>query len=221
MEHWRFFVAILLLFILLRPVHEYFTENDMNIYDKRINISENKIDALNNVYDATRLLDISKNIMDLSSNITYLTELQIATQIATINTKIEKLGTVQTDASPAIDSNNAITLPRISSNNYVAYTFNLPVGTWLVTAHIVYISNQINSPTTVDPTIGVAFNPLPNTNSIPNINGITFPRTIGRWSRFSLSSTIKVTNTSTQQNISIYDGSGKVQVTVISTLIGI
>ena len=35
MEHWRFFVAILLLFILLRPVHEYFTE-EQSIYGRAI-----------------------------------------------------------------------------------------------------------------------------------------------------------------------------------------
>ena len=229
MEHWRFFVAILLLLILLRPVHEYFTENDANIFGQRISTSEYRIDAINNVYDATRLLDISKNITDLSSNLTYLTELQIATKIALINTNLAKLGTVQTNATPKADSTvvseqpNIITLPRSAANNYVAYSFTLPVGIWFVTANIVYVSTNRDSPITTDPYISVAINPLPNTTptSVPSTNSITFPRTPGgRYSRFNVSATIVVTNATTTQNVSIYDGNGKVQVTVISTQIG-
>jgi hypothetical protein len=204
----------------MRPVHEYFTENDMNIYDQRINVSENKIAALNNVYDSTSLLDISKNIIDLSSNLTYLTNLQIATKLNEINTKIDQLGTVQTTSTITLTANtNSKQIP-------VSYKFTLPVGTWLVIAHIVYISNQGNtSPTITDSQIGVAINPKPydnitGYNSIRDFQHVEFPRTGGRYTRFSVSATIKVTNPSTEQNVSIYDGDGTVKVTVISTLIG-
>ena len=219
MEHWRFFVAILLLFILLLPIHEYFTENDANIFNQRISGLEDRTDSLNNVYDSNKLLDISKNITDVSLNITYLNNLQIETKLSDINTKINKLGTVMTFASPDLTTTTVLTLPRTASNNYVAYTFTLPVGKWLVTANIVYAPTQLSSITTVDTAIGVAINP--SSPAIPDFNSISFPRTKDRYSRFSVSATITVTNATTPQNISIYEGAGKVKVTVICTQIGI
>jgi len=222
MEHWRFFVAILILLLLLRPVHEYFTENDVNILERRIDGVESRTVALNNMYDSDKILDISNTIVGFDTTLKTLTDIKIEQKIAELHTKLNLLGTVQTDSSPSFQSTNPppISLPLTSSTNYVAFTFTLPVGTWLVTANIVYIPTQISSLTTVDPAIGVAINPLPNTNSIPDINSIEFPRTVGRYSRFSVSTTIKVTNASTNQTVSIYGGNGKVQVTMKSTRIG-
>jgi hypothetical protein len=69
MEHWRFFIAILILLLLMRPVHEYFTEDDAMQFGKDITNSENKIDSLNRVYYSSRLPDITTNLTSLSSKI--------------------------------------------------------------------------------------------------------------------------------------------------------
>ena len=218
MEHWRFFVAILLLLLLLRPIHEYFTEEDANRFGQRITGSENKIGDIKSVYESSRLSDISKNIIDLSSNLTPLTSLKIATKLAEIYMKLAKLGTVQTNTS-------TILAPTRSKQAPASYTFTLDVGTWLVTAYIVYISTDKDSPISVDSQIGVAINPLPydnitGYNSIQSFNHIEFPRTMGVDSRFSVSAVVKVSNPNTNQTISVFDGNGRVNLTVISRLIG-
>jgi hypothetical protein len=218
MEHWRFFVAILLLLLLMRPIHEYFSEDDAKRFGKNISESENRIDLLNRVHYSSKLSDISKNIIDLSSNLTILTRLQIATKIAELNTKLEKLGTVQTNTA-------TILAPSRLKNAPASYTFNLPVGTWLVTAHIVYISAEKDSPSTNDPQIGVAINPKPydnvsGYNSIRVFDHVEFPRTVGKDTRFSVSAIVKVSEPTTNQTISVYDGNGEVKLNVISTLIG-
>ena len=218
MEHWRFFIAILLLLILMRPVHEFFTENDANILDRRIDGVESTLDDLINMYDSDKILDISNAIIGFDTQLAQLTNIQIETKLAELNAKLALLGTVQTNTTTLNPNTNSTHMP-------VSYTFKLPVGTWRVTANIVYISADFYSSTAFDAQIGVAINPRPYNNvsgydSIQGFDHIEFPRTVGKYSRFSVSATIKVTDATTNQTLSIYDGNGTAYITIISTKIG-
>jgi len=63
MEHWRFFVAILILLILMRPVHEYFTEGDANRMDAEIASLKSQVSSLNSIFQPGLLLDISNALL--------------------------------------------------------------------------------------------------------------------------------------------------------------
>ena len=218
MEHWHFFIAILILLLLLRPVHEFFTEDDANVLDRRIGRVEPKTAILKSIYESNKILDISNAIIGFDTRIKKITDIKIRTKLADLNTKLALLGTVQTNTTTLNPNTNSTRMP-------VSYTFKLPVGTWRVTANIVYISADFYSSTAFDAQIGVAINPRPYNNvsgydSIQGFDHIEFPRTVGKYSRFSVSATIKVTDATTNQTLSIYDGNGIAYITIISTRIG-
>ena len=218
MEHWQFFVAILILLFLLQPAQEYFTENDANTIGQRISEMEIKNASLNNVYDTNKLLDISSSLINLRSRITPLNSLQIAQSIATLQYKLSLLQQVRTNTT-------TLYAPTRSKEAPVSYTFYLPVGTWLVTADVVYIPADKYIGQNIDSQIGVAINPKPydnvsGYNSIRDFNHIEFPRTVGINSCFSVSATIQVSDANTIQTISVYDGNGIVKLNVISRQIG-
>jgi len=164
------------------------------------------------------MLDISNAIIGFDASFEKITDIKILTKISEVNAKLALLGTVQTNTTTLNPNTNSKTTP-------VSYTFKLRVGTWLVTAYVVYISSDSYNSTAFDAQIGVAINPRPYNNvsgyeSIQNFDHIEFPRTVGRYSCFTLSATIKVTDETTNQTLSIYDGNGTANITIVSTQIG-
>jgi hypothetical protein len=193
MEHWRFFVAILILLLLMRPVHEYFTEDDANKLDQRMDGVEAKTDSLNNVYDSTKILDISRNLIDISLNISYLTNLQIATKLAALEAKLGDLGRT------IIIEQKKVYITTEDGASYAE--FLLDKGTWIVNANITYVRTDLSGPpgnrrvlATISKVKGgsnyAGFSELPGGNGFNGYAQMEIPQNAGRYNRFIISGII-------------------------------
>ena len=199
MEHWRFYVAILLLLILLRPIHEYFTEDDANRMNAKISSLESQVNSLNSIYKPTLLLDISDTLID-------------------IDTKLKKLGKTYTVLA---ETRYDISNPKATPYNI---PFILPVGKWLVTAAIVYVPTNMGSDFNTDSQIAVGFNITDKASAgyvgLNNYDHLEVARLKDRYTRFSISANIDSTDANVDKYLNIWDANGAVYVTIFRTQIG-
>ena len=201
MEHWRFFVAILLLLILLRPVHEYFTEDDANRMNSEIAILKSQVSSLNAISPKTPL-QISQSIIDLSNNVN---------QLGTVVTPINDVNT--TFISDDLETSGSYTK---------GIEFNLTKGKWFVVATGTYSpSSRVNN------YVFLSLHPTIKAVKGDNYAGFNRSSTIGyagnstNWIRYQLSLTINVTTENQKSYLNVYEATaGSIWVTITATKIG-